>query len=145
MSWYPASSAAACQSAAPRIVRSSTPMRLHTIGALELWLDRAARERPEALAVNELTYAELDRRATACAHALANARIVPGDRVAAMLGGPGFAVLMHALAKLGAVLVPVNTRLTNAERELVLRDARPRFVLDAAPQSSGDREFRAQA
>ena len=109
---------------------------------MELWLDRAARERPGALAVNDLTYAELERRAGACAHALANARIATGDRVAAMMGGPGFAVLLHALAKLGAVLVPVNTRLTNAERERLLRDARPRFVLDAVPQSSGEREFR---
>jgi O-succinylbenzoic acid--CoA ligase len=104
---------------------------------LELWLDRAARERPDALAVNELTYAELEREATGCAGILGNARVGRGDRVATTAGGVDFAVLMHALAKLGAVLVPVNTRLTNAEREQVLRDARPRLVLEGVPRSEG--------
>src|SRR4051794_10247759 len=121
-------SPAACQSAALRIVRPSTPMRVHTIGPLELWLDRAARERPDALAVNELTYAELDAQASACAAALANARIGEGDRVATTVGGEDFAVLVHALPKIGAVLVPINTRLVVAEREQVLRDARPRML-----------------
>ena len=112
---------------------------------MELWLDRAARERPDALAVNELTYAQLDARAKACASALGNAKVGPNDRIATTAGGVDFAVLMHALPKLGAVLVPVNTRLAAAEREQVLRDARPRMVLGSAPGTEGVRPLETHA
>ena len=46
-------------------------MPVHTIGGLELWLDRAAREQPDTLAVNEHTYAALNEGATRGAQALA--------------------------------------------------------------------------
>src|SRR5436305_1675094 len=136
-------SAAGCQSAAGRIVRSSTPMRLHTISALELWLERAARERPDHAAVNDVTYRELDERASACAAALSERGVQPGDRVATTLSGVDFAILMHALPKLVAVLVPVNTRLTASERRELLDEARPRIVVDESPpRLTFDRSWR---
>jgi histidyl-tRNA synthetase len=79
---------------------------------LDLWLDVAARERPDAAAVNGVSYGELHARAAACADALAARGVSAGDRVATTLGGLDFAVLLHALPRLGAVLVPLNTRLT---------------------------------
>jgi o-succinylbenzoate---CoA ligase len=98
---------------------------------LELWLDVAAREQPDAPAVNGITYEELDAQATAWARALAADGIQSGDRVATTLGGVDFARLLHALPKLGAVIVPVNTRLTQAEQEAVLADAEPARIVDA--------------
>jgi O-succinylbenzoic acid--CoA ligase len=100
---------------------------------LDLWLDLAARERPDAAAVNGITYAQLDAQASAWAGALAERGVGPGDRVATTLGGVDFARLLWALPKLGAVLVPINTRLTAGERESVLESARPALVLDAPP------------
>src|SRR5438045_9334775 len=102
------------------MVRSSTPMRSHTIGRLELWLDVAAREQPDAPAVNGITYGALSSQADACAAELLDRGVKPGDRVAVALGGVDFARVLHALPRIGAVLVPVNTRLTRREREAVL-------------------------
>jgi o-succinylbenzoate---CoA ligase len=97
---------------------------------LELWLDVAARERPEGAAVNGVSYASLLRLADAWALQLLDKGVGIGDRVATTLSGLDFAVLLHALPRIGAVLVPVNTRLTEAERAAVLDSARPALVLD---------------
>jgi O-succinylbenzoic acid--CoA ligase len=110
-------------------------MRVHTIGRLEFWLDLAAREAPEAPALiteaGTLTYAQLAARADAAAAALAARGVAVGDRVATTLPpGQDFAALMHALPKLGAVLVPLNTRLTERERAQVLERARATLVVD---------------
>src|SRR5437763_14354595 len=126
-------SAAGCQSSARRIVRSSTPMAVHTIGGLELWLDRAARERPDALAVNDLTYRELDAAVSVCARALASRGIGAGDRVATTLSGVDFAVLLHALPRLGAVLVPINRRLTPREQRELAAVSGPSLVVETLP------------
>jgi O-succinylbenzoic acid--CoA ligase len=114
---------------------------------LELWLDRAANERPEAPAVNGIAYADLDAEAAGWARALAAEGVKAGDRVATTLGGIDFALLLHALPKLGAVLVPVNTRLTDAERDAVLADANPTRTLEegVTPLQEGDTPLRAEA
>jgi O-succinylbenzoic acid--CoA ligase len=100
---------------------------------LDLWLDVAARERPDAAAVNGVTYAELAREVDALTHALAD-RIRAGDRVATTVTGPNFARLLWASAQIGAVLVPVNTRLTRGEVEAVLDSVQPSLVLDSLPE-----------
>jgi o-succinylbenzoate---CoA ligase len=105
---------------------------------LDLWLDVAARERPEAAAVDGVSYAELAARSAALADALAD-RVRAGDRVATTVGGLEFAVLLWALPRLGAVLVPLNTRLTKGERRAVLDSARPALVLDSIHSSHIDR------
>ena len=89
---------------------------------MELWLDRTARERPHAIALApDLTYAELDARATAKAEALAAEGVGAGDLVTTLLpAGPEFAALLHALPKLGAALVPLNPRWTDRERREAL-------------------------
>src|SRR4051812_36271264 len=114
------------------MVRSSTPIAVHTISRLDLWLDVAARERPDAAAVNGVTHAELTAQADAWALQLLDKGVGPGDRVASTLGGVDFARLLWALPRIGAVLVPLNTRLTTAERQAVLDSARPALVLESA-------------
>jgi O-succinylbenzoic acid--CoA ligase len=109
-------------------------------------LAASARRRPEALALRaegaDLTYAQLDALAAGTVARLADSRVGRGDRVATTLPpGVAFAALLHALPRLGAALVPVNTRLTSAERSALLEQAAPRLVIeepvDAEPLVAG--------
>jgi O-succinylbenzoic acid--CoA ligase len=76
---------------------------------IDPWLPRAARTRPQARALNGLTYGELDDRVRRAAGAL-GARA--GERVAiALPPGPEFAIALHACLISGAVAVPVDLRL----------------------------------
>src|SRR3954465_7487783 len=126
------------------MVRSSTPMRLHTISRLDLWLDVAARKRPDGAAVNGVTYAELEAQADAWALQLLDKGVGIGDRVATTLTGLDFARLLWALPRIGAVLVPVNTRLTEGERRSVLDSAQPSLVLDSPLECHVDRAIRGE-
>jgi O-succinylbenzoic acid--CoA ligase len=79
------------------------------------WLSEQAERRPKARAVRcgevALTYAELAVRAGRAAAALRAAGVGPGDRVAVKLpDGLPFVVAIHAVAWLGAVLVPTHYR-----------------------------------
>ncbi len=67
----------------------------------------------------------------ACARRLANGHgLRPGDRVAWLgLNHPAVIVLLFALARLGAVLVPLNHRLSPAEWQSVLADCTPRLLV----------------
>lgn len=68
------------------------------------------------------SYAEVEEDARSLAAALANLGIEPGDRVAVILPGcPEWVVSLFALAQVGAVLVPLDPRLTQAELQYMLR------------------------
>src|SRR3954447_12693775 len=82
---------------------------------VESWLARAARTRPDRRAVNDLSYAELYARARAAAGGLPR-----GARVGlALPPGEDFVVALHAALLAGALVVPVDLRLTAAERPAV--------------------------
>lgn len=101
------------------------------------WLASRAASIPDhvALAVGSrfLTYRDLDREATTLARKLVTLGVQSGDRVCTRLPN-GFlaAVLPHAVLRLGATVVPLNTRLTDAEIEWQVRDVEPRIVIDDA-------------
>lgn len=84
------------------------------------WLTERARQTPQKLALviegRRWTYGELD---TAVAHLAAHLHhqgIRPGNLIAALLPNSfAYVCLIHALPRLGAILVPLNTRLTPAE------------------------------
>ena len=81
----------------------------------------AVRERAEHPAVvapdGALSYAELDARADAVARQLAALGIGEGGRVATRLPpSTDFVALLHAAPRVGAALVPLNTRLPAAEQ-----------------------------
>lgn len=79
---------------------------------VESWLARAAREHPDRAAINAMTYEELFLRARAAAAGLPR-----GARVGiALPPGEDFAVALHAALLAGAVVVPIDLRLTEAER-----------------------------
>jgi o-succinylbenzoate---CoA ligase len=95
---------------------------------VEGWLHRAARTRPEDLAVEGLgdsrTYAELYAAACAGASALQARGVRAGDRVAiALEPGLAFAEALHACLLLCAVAVPVDLRLGEAERARICAGA----------------------
>jgi O-succinylbenzoic acid--CoA ligase len=94
---------------------------------LDDWLGHRARthaERPALIAeAGIVTYAELDAGASRTARRLKALGIAPGARVATTLApGVAFAELLHALPRAGASLVPLNTRLTGAERRWQVED-----------------------
>ena len=63
-----------------------------------------------------VSYGELDRLVDSQAGGLAAHGIQPGDRVAARMENSVEAIaLIHSVARIGAILVPVNTRLAAAE------------------------------
>jgi O-succinylbenzoic acid--CoA ligase len=73
-----------------------------------------------------VTYAELDASAARAARRLAALGVGAGDRVATTLPpGLAFAELLHAVPRLGAVLVPLNTRDPRSEVETKLTVAEP--------------------
>jgi O-succinylbenzoic acid--CoA ligase len=88
---------------------------------VEAWLRRAARTAPDVTALQtpeaETSYAELLRSASAGAGELVELGARPGQRVAiALAPGIEFARALHACWLLGAIVVPVDLRLTRAER-----------------------------
>jgi fatty-acyl-CoA synthase len=102
----------------------------HTLGDL---LRRTAGRSPGKTAVicGELqwTYAELDRITNRFANGLAAMGIARGDRVAILSrNSHAFVVLRFALARLGAVLVPINFMLNADEVAYVLRHAGARLL-----------------
>ena len=76
------------------------------------------------------TFAELDREVTLTARKLATLGVSAGDRVATLLhNGFHMAVLPHAVLRLGAILVPLNVRLSEQELAWQLGDSAPRVLV----------------
>ena len=72
------------------------------------------------------TFADLDRRVSATAALLLAAGVRAGERVALLASnGPEFVQMVHAAPRLGAVLVPLNTRLTVPELVALVTDCKP--------------------
>jgi O-succinylbenzoate-CoA ligase len=70
------------------------------------------------------SYAELDARANRIAHVLLAKGVRPGDRVAFLLmNGVEYLESYFAVAKVGAVLVPLNWRLVPEELAFILEDS----------------------
>lgn len=92
-------------------------------------VDRAAAETPDAPAVLHdegvtLSWAALSERIGRLAAALAARGIGVGDRVALLaLNRPGYLEVLLAVARLGALIVPLNYRLAPAELRFQLDDA----------------------
>lgn len=84
------------------------------------WLEARAAASPETIALiindHRWSFRELDALASSLCGRLSAVGIRPGDHVAALLPN-SLAAVVHtfATARLGAVLVPLNTRLTPAE------------------------------
>jgi fatty-acyl-CoA synthase len=92
------------------------------------WPARRARKTPDRTALihgeRAISYADLDERTTRLAHALRQAGVRRGDRVA-YLGPnhPSYLETLFAAGLLGAVFVPLNTRLSAPEIAYQLADS----------------------
>lgn len=98
------------------------------------WPSRRARMTPHKAALVQegrtTTYAELDDRCTRLAHGLRARGVRRGDRVAYLgLNSVELVESMFAVAKLGAVFLPLNTRLAPPETAYILIDSSPTLLL----------------
>jgi o-succinylbenzoate---CoA ligase len=104
---------------------------------LDDWLAQRSQSCPERTALvadgAEVTYAELEAEATWVARRLAAQGVRRGSTVAlTMHPRREQVVLIHALMKIGAVMLPLGPRLSAAEREAALAAEEPAVDLDDA-------------
>ncbi|MGA5303627.1 amino acid adenylation domain-containing protein [Nucisporomicrobium flavum] len=96
-----------------------------TEGILDISLDR-----PNAVAVGDLTYAELEARANRLAHELIARGVRPESRVAVRLPrSEELIVALLAVVKAGGCYVPVDSAAPKARQDSIIGDARPVCVI----------------
>ncbi len=95
-----------------------------------------ARLQPEVPAVADLTsgrqwsYRSFDRVVSQCASLLRSHGVGKGDRVAVLAKNRAELISLHlACARIGAIYVPLNWRLSAPEIEALIEDASPRVLL----------------
>jgi len=98
------------------------------------WIARRAALTPNRIALvtpdGSYTYRELDERAARAAGALAAAGVEVGDRVATYLPNTvDYVDAFFACARLGAIMVPLSTRLTAPELEFLCNDSQSATLL----------------
>ena len=98
------------------------------------WLDDCAeryRERPMVLTDDrELSYADVATQSRRLADGLAALGVQPGDRVAMIMANyPEFVTIKFAIARTGAIAVPLNYLYRSDELRFVLADAGCRVVI----------------
>jgi O-succinylbenzoic acid--CoA ligase len=117
------------------------------------WLRQRAHLTPDRLALvasgQRLTFAELDRRVDELAAELGGVTGEPeglkGERVAVLMGNSArYVELVHALARRGAILVPLNTRLTADELGWQIDDCGAALLAHDEAHAAGAAALRAQ-
>src|SRR4030081_867490 len=104
------------------------------------WIAHYARRTPDKLAVidlaseRRLTYAQLDARISRlAAHLRDRLKIARGDRIAVLaLNTTDTLEVQFACGRIGAVLLPLNTRLTVPELQYIVGDAAPKLMIHDA-------------
>ena len=100
------------------------------------WSFHQARTRPNKVAVKEVssgretTYGQLEERSCRLASWLQNKGVKKGDRVAILIHNcTEVFELEFACAKIGAIELPLNWRLTKPELEYILNDSSPEVLI----------------
>ncbi|MCX7571698.1 long-chain-fatty-acid--CoA ligase [Tumebacillus sp. DT12] len=101
-------------------------------------LRRAAANHPDVAAIlfldKTIQYRDLDAQVDRFAAGLAQLGLKKGSRVAMLLGNsPEFIIAYYAIARLGAVSVPINPLYTPGEIQYILADAGVEAVVSVAP------------
>jgi len=109
------------------------------------WISHHAGRRPRQLAIHDLqtgrkfSYADLDARIGRLTAALAARGVEKGDRIALLAPNCAeYFELQFACGRLGAIMLPLNWRLTVSELEYILGDSSPKLLIH-------DKGFAAQA
>ena len=99
------------------------------------WIETHAAQQPSKVAIVDrvgqktLTYAEFHQACQLTACKLVSCGVTQGDRVAIFANNcPEYLQLLFACAQLGAILVPLNWRLAEAELAQILKDCDPRVL-----------------
>lgn len=115
---------------------------------LGLFLQKRAELGPQREALVEIergrrfSYQELDQRANRIANAARALGVSRGDRVAfLMMNGAEYIESYFGLAKIGAVMVPLNWRLTPDELEFIIGDSGSKLLLYDAEFDDAVREL----
>ncbi len=93
-----------------------------------LFLAKRARLEPDKIGLifkeREITYRDWNERASRAAHGFASLGVKPGDRVGLLvMNSPEFLECFFGLAKIGAIIVPINWRLAPPEITFIANDA----------------------
>jgi acyl-CoA synthetase (AMP-forming)/AMP-acid ligase II len=83
-----------------------------------------------------LTYREASALVTAWSSGIVG-RVAPGDRVIVGLAGYDQFLMCLAIARAGAVPVPLNPQMRPAERDHVCGDARPALIIESTADTAG--------
>ncbi len=90
---------------------------------------------PNRLAITDLTfdrkwtYQQFDRLVAGCVAVLVEKKVGEGDRVACLSTNRAEIIVLHlACARIGAIFVPLNWRLSPSELQLVIQDCAPSFI-----------------
>jgi fatty-acyl-CoA synthase len=104
------------------------------ISTLGSWIGHWAQQKPDSavIAFNDRTisWTQFNQLVIRRAAALTRAGVTKGDRVACLLlNRPEFYEIFWACQRIGAIFVPLNTRLTAVELHEIMRDAEPTLLL----------------
>lgn len=78
----------------------------------------------DSIATETLSFAELERRSALLARGLLERGVGKGSRIGFIVGnGPQFALWLAAIARIGAIAIPISTLLKSAELVRVLRQS----------------------
>ncbi len=125
-------------SESPEVVSTMTSSRPAGHGPVRAydWISHHADHRPNREAVRDLgtdrtfTYAELDHRIDAVAAHFSSIGVGRGDRVGVLAhNGVEYFDIQFACARLGAICVLLNWRLTVTELEYILNDSSPKVLV----------------
>jgi long-chain acyl-CoA synthetase len=105
---------------------------------LNTFLRAAAEKFGEKTAIKSgdqrLTYTELEKASNRAAHAFLRQGINRGDKVAFLLGNSlDFVTAFFGMVKIGAVVVPLDSKYKLTEIKALFSDCRPRLVLTESP------------
>jgi long-chain acyl-CoA synthetase len=102
------------------------------------YLENSARLYPDKTALRfegqQVTFQELDIACNCLAHGLGELGLAPGDCCVVMMPNSIHQVTVYyALAKIGAIVVPVNFLFRKYELEHIIEDSRPKAFIGAEP------------
>jgi long-chain acyl-CoA synthetase len=105
---------------------------------LAYYLENSARLYPDKPALRfegqQITFQELEIACNCLANGLSELGLAPGDRCVVMMPNSIRQVTVYyALAKLGAIVVPVNFLFRKYELEHIIEDAKPKAFIGAEP------------